>query len=163
MRSRGMAVVAVVLLVATSGCIGGLLGGGGSDGGDGGDGQGSIAIETEPASDLNESWRYVYVEPRGDETLPAGTTVNATLRFEIQNQTQEESLVATLNESVSAGTKVYLGAGTGSDFGLSVGETPGESGAIKPNELPTEIVLVVTVDAGGTTETRTITFSPEDG
>lgn len=157
-----MAVGAILLLVGTAGCLGGLLAGGGSAGGDGGDGQGSIAIETEPASDLNESWRYIYVEPRDGETLPAGTTINVTLEITIQNRTQRDSLVTTLNETVSSGTKVYLGGGAGSDFGVAVGEPPGEQGVIRPERLPAPIDVTVVVDTGGDTESRTITFSPDE-
>lgn len=158
---RVTAVVAVALLVATAGCVGGPLGGGSNGDGDGGAGDaGTIAIETEPAEDLNASWRYVYVEPRNGETLPAGTTVNVTLTFTINNQTNSESLVATLEESVESGTKVYVGSGN-TDFGLSVGETPGEQGVIRPDRLPSAVDVTVRVDTGGNTASETLTFGDE--
>lgn len=129
MSRRGLAVLATLALVATAGCLG-FLGGGGGGGGNG-------------PVDVGESERAVFVQPSGDDPLPAGTAIEVTVTGENGQQASE---IVTLSESAASDARVFLD-GSG-DLSASIGQRG------RPGEGTCDVS--VSVDTGDETTTGSV-------
>lgn len=132
-------VLAVVVLVAASGCAG--LGGGGTE---------PVAIGSETSSDGTS---FLYFEPVDGTTLSpdATVTINTTIPGGENRSTD-------LGERVESGTKVYPGGpitgAAATEF--HVGGPPPV--AQIPRPLYYEVVVQITVETGNATVNETFTF-----
>ncbi len=121
----------------------------------------SVEIGTEAAADYDGDAQYVFVRPTDETTLSPETRLNVTLAITINDQTQEDTLETTLDQSVAPGTTIYL-ADDGGDLAVLVGGVDDSATVVRPNELPAPLEMTVTVETASGTTTETLTFASDE-